>query len=99
MAEIKLTKNELRQQQYRLTQLEKYLPTLQLKKAMLQTEVSEARQEIARLEENFVKLRADLESYSALLSDTKTFDPAEAVKVDKINKHYEKHCRRGSAIL
>ncbi len=43
MAEIKLTKNELRSQQNLLAQLEKYLPTLQLKKAMLQSEVSEAR--------------------------------------------------------
>ncbi len=39
MAETKLTKNELRNQQTHLAQLEKYLPTLQLKKAMLQAEV------------------------------------------------------------
>ena len=55
MAEIKLTKNELRSQQNKLNQLEKYLPTLQLKKAMLQIEVNEARLEISKCEEDFFK--------------------------------------------
>ena len=53
MAEIKLTKNELRNQQNKLSQLEKYLPTLQLKKALLQLEVNEARGEITQFEENY----------------------------------------------
>ncbi len=63
MADFKLTKNELRAQQKRLAQLEKYLPTLQLKKAMLQAEVQKARLEIAELNRDFelahghVKLR------------------------------------------
>ena len=39
MAEIKFTKTELRSQQLKLDRLRKYLPTLQLKKAMLQVEV------------------------------------------------------------
>ena len=38
---LKLTKNELRIWQYKLGQLEKYLPTLQLKKSLLQHEVNE----------------------------------------------------------
>ena len=37
---IKLTKTELRIQQTRLGQFQRYLPTLQLKKAMLQFEVN-----------------------------------------------------------
>ena len=49
MAQIKLTKMELRDQQYKLKQLQKYLPTLQLKKAMLQTEVNNAVYEIEGL--------------------------------------------------
>jgi V/A-type H+/Na+-transporting ATPase subunit D len=89
MAEIKLTKNELRQQQYRLTQLLKYLPTLQLKKAMLQSEVNEARLEIIRFQENFQRLNNAMEEYSALLSDTSAFDPKEAAKIDKIQRRYE----------
>lgn len=43
MAELKFTKQELRQQQLRLSQLERYLPTLQLRKALLQAEVLAAR--------------------------------------------------------
>ncbi len=43
MAELKFTKQELRQQQIRLTQLQRYLPTLQLRKALLQAEVLAAR--------------------------------------------------------
>ena len=52
MAEIKLTKNELRNQQTNWLNSQKYLPTLQLKKAMLQAEVQEVRLEIAKLEKN-----------------------------------------------
>lgn len=89
MAEIKLTKNELRQQQYRLTQLQKYLPTLQLKKAMLQSEVNEARLEIVRLEENFSKLHAALDEYSSLLTDHAAWDPNAAAKITSINRRHE----------
>lgn len=39
MAELKCTKQELRAQQTRLAQLERYLPTLRLRKALLQAEV------------------------------------------------------------
>ena len=48
MTQIKYTKTELRQQQIKLTQLEKYLPTLQLKKAMLQLEINQVVQELER---------------------------------------------------
>jgi V/A-type H+-transporting ATPase subunit D len=43
MAELKFTKQELRQQQIRLLQLQRYLPTLQLRKALLQVEVATAK--------------------------------------------------------
>ncbi len=49
MSQIKLTKNELRDQQFKLSQLQKYLPTLQLKKAMLQVEVNNEQMELDRL--------------------------------------------------
>lgn len=89
MAEIKLTKNELRAQQNRLAQLEKYLPTLQLKKAMLQLEVSEARIEIYKLEEIYTKQHQQVEGYSALLSDTVAVDPSHAAKIKDLKKRYE----------
>ena len=65
---IKLTKNELRVQQTRLQLLHKYLPTLQLKKALLQTEVSEAKGEITALKSDFETRKASCESFCALLS-------------------------------
>lgn len=89
MAEIKLTKNELRAQQNRLLQLQKYLPTLQLKKAMLQLEVIESRNEISRLEEDYSSLHQKVEGYSSLLSDTSAVDPSDAAKITNITKRYE----------
>lgn len=89
MAEIKLTKNELRAQQNRLKQLQKYLPTLQLKKAMLQVEVSEARSEIAALEEEYEKQYQLVERYSSLLSDRSMLEPELVAKVENVKRRYE----------
>lgn len=89
MAEIKLTKNELRNQQTHLSQLEKYLPTLQLKKAMLQAEVQEARLEIERLEKEFNAKREQVKHFSSLLSTKTHIDPLKAIQIKKIHKHYE----------
>lgn len=89
MAEVKLTKSELRLQQNRLGQLEKYLPTLQLKKAMLQSEVYEARLEIGRLEHALKEVYSAIESYGALFSDITSFDPKKAVQIVQVNKGYE----------
>jgi V/A-type H+/Na+-transporting ATPase subunit D len=89
VAEVKLTKNELRNQQTRLAQLEKYLPTLQLKKAMLQAEVQETRQEIHRLEQLLEKKRQQVDAFSGLLATKTTIDPLQAVKIKHLGKRYE----------
>jgi V/A-type H+-transporting ATPase subunit D len=89
VAEIKLTKNELRNQQVHLAQLEKYLPTLQLKKAMLQAEVNEVRHEMHRLEHELEVKRQQVDVFSALLATRTTIDPLQAVKVKLVRKHYE----------
>lgn len=89
MAEIKLTKTELRDQQNRLNQLLKYLPTLQLKKAMLQAEVQEARQEIAQCEERYRKAREEIEGYSPLLTDTINLDLGKVLSIVDLRKRYE----------
>ncbi len=89
MAEIKLTKNELRAQQHKLGQLQKYLPTLQLKKAMLQAEVNEARQEINKLEEKYAHERERIALYCALLTDKSSIDPEKIAEVSEIKKRYE----------
>jgi len=89
MAEVKLTKNELRLQQNRLSQLQKYLPTLQLKKAMLQAEVQEARNEIGKLEEEYTRVHAAVLDFSSLLTLKTTIDPRDVVKVVEVRKKYE----------
>jgi len=89
VAEIKLTKNELRAQQTRLGQLEKYLPTLQLKKSMLQAEVQETRIKIEQQETSRQKMRQKIETFSELLSTQTSIAPLDAVKVKRIGKRYE----------
>lgn len=89
MAEVKLTKNELRNQQTHLAQLEKYLPTLQLKKAMLQAEVQVVRQEIQRLEHEQSEKRQQVDAFSALLATKTTIDPLQAIKIKTLRKRYE----------
>lgn len=89
MAEIKLTKNELRAQQKKLGQLEKYLPTLQLKKILLQVEVNEVRATIEHLRLQYRKTKEFAEVNSILLSDNESIDLQEASKILRVNKRYE----------
>jgi V/A-type H+-transporting ATPase subunit D len=89
VAEFKLTKNALREQQVLKGQLERYLPTLQLKKAMLQSEINEVRAEILQLQEAYHKKRLDVSQFSGLFSENIGYDMTSAVKVDKVKKRYE----------
>jgi len=89
VAEVKLTKNELRNQQTHLAQLEKYLPTLQLKKALLQAEVQEVRLEIQRLEQIQQEKRQRVEAFSGLLATKTTIDPLQALRIKRLSKRYE----------
>ncbi len=89
MAEVKLTKNELRSQQVKLAQLEKYLPTLQLKKAMLQSEVNDVRGEITDLEDGFHEKRLTVSSEGSLLSEKIGLSLQQAAEVKSIDKRYE----------
>lgn len=66
--QLKLTKNELRTQQLKLNQLEKYLPTLKLKKAMLQAEVAEAKAQAQKFERALESIEPQIEQASALFS-------------------------------
>lgn len=86
---IKLTKNELRSEQNRLQLLNKYLPTLQLKKAMLQVEVADAKNEIATLSNEFSILKKAINDFSAVLNIPLPFDITSAFKVQEVKKHYE----------
>ncbi len=89
MATVKLTKTELRTQQLRLDQLQKYLPTLQLKKALLQMEVLQASQEIDTLFVDFDAVEERVRHFSALLSDKSASDLFSAVTIVEVGKRYE----------
>jgi len=89
VAELKLTKAELRIQQIRLAQLQKYLPTLQLKKALLQIEVQHAQAEIDRLDVQAQMLHDRVEHYAALFSTREVRDLLQAVQIEEIKKTYD----------
>ena len=89
MAEIRLTKQSLRQQQMKLYQLQEYLPTLQLKKSMLQFEIQQAKSVKAKLDEDFDKAKSEVLSFAKLLSGPLYFDIFQCIKIQHIQKHYE----------
>lgn len=60
---------ELRTQQLKLEQLQKYLPTLQMKKSMLQLEVSHAALEIDRFLSHLGLKQEKVQKYAQLLTD------------------------------
>ncbi len=89
MAELKMTKNELRSQQNKLAQLFKYLPTLQLKKALLQSEVSEARAEFSILRKKVDSERQKVEEFASLFTQNLPIDINDFAKIQKLDKRYE----------
>lgn len=89
MAQVKFTKTELRSQQVRLGQLQKYLPTLQLKKALLQLEVDQVDDE---LEKAYAELKAQeqrLNRFASLLTDPDAHPLFAATEIDRVEKRFE----------
>lgn len=89
MATIKLTKNELRDQQKRLDLFQKYLPSLQLKKAKLQSEVVKAIAELAALKEEFSRAKRAVREFSPLLLNRTEADLLHYADISYVKKHYE----------
>lgn len=89
MALIKLTKSSLRSERIRLTQLQRYLPTLKLKKAMLQIEVNEVQIEIRNLETVYDERRLAVTLSAQLLSEKFGLHLEHAARIEKIEKRYE----------
>jgi V/A-type H+-transporting ATPase subunit D len=89
MAQIKLTKTELRSQQVMLGQLQKYLPTLQLKKAMLQAEIDQTQAEIDLLMKTFSSDEERVIEYSSLFSERNTHSFSEAAKIQEVKVLHE----------
>lgn len=72
-------------QQLKLERLRKYLPTLQLKKAMLQLEVNQAQSQIQGLIAEFATSEQKVGKYSALLTERSATDLFSAVKVRQVD--------------
>jgi len=86
---IRLTKNALRDQQLRLAQLDRYLPTLQLKKAMLQTQVYEARLLLQEKKKTLEAQQQKCGTFSPLLSQKMALNLQEIAIVTSVDKSYE----------
>jgi len=88
MAKLKLTKQSIRQEETTLKQLREYLPTLLLKKMMLQFEVNQIKQELVNLREEQQKAHEKVMKFSLLLTSTE-IDLMEYVEVQHVQKKYE----------
>jgi V/A-type H+-transporting ATPase subunit D len=86
---LKLTKTELRSQQTGLSQFQHYLPTLQLKKAMLQFEVMAADMEIGLLNGELSTQRMQVETLSPFLLEKVAVNLMENADVLHVKKRYE----------
>lgn len=89
MDNIKLTKNSLRDQEKRLKQLESYLPTLQLKKRLLQMQVASTRARIEGLRVDFEKKKVAIYEFVELLSYRENGNILNFLELEHVNKSYE----------
>lgn len=89
MHSIKLTKTELRFQERRLTQLKRYLPTLKLKKSLLQIEVNQALMELEALLQKWEQARKKLLSFAGLFLEKVDINLFELSQVVQVEKTYE----------
>jgi V/A-type H+-transporting ATPase subunit D len=89
MAELKFTKQELRQQQIKLHQLQRYLPTLQLRKALLQSEVGNAKIQKEELRSKHHDAWKTLASASSLLALNPNISLDQATAISSIEKEIE----------
>ncbi|MEI6242415.1 MAG: V-type ATP synthase subunit D [Chlamydiota bacterium] len=86
---VKLTKSGLRSEQEKLFQLQKYLPTLQLKKAMLQLEFNNVCVSLQKLEKKFSIERKGLDELIPLLGRAPDTEVLFFTQVESIQKRYE----------
>lgn len=85
MANIKLTKNELKTQKDSLKMYKRYLPTLQLKKQQLQTEIRSIDARAREVRAKRVELENDFKRWIAVFGEAEAFKP-EMVTVTNIRK-------------
>lgn len=84
MAQVKCTKIELVRLRKKLSLFRKYLPTLQLKKMLLQLEVNKAREELCRFQEVYQGEKALMLEHAHLLTDPFAHELEDALKIEGI---------------
>lgn len=89
MTVLKLTKNELRNQQSGLGQFERYLPTLLLKKAMLQAEVNLVQVEVSTLKGELLMCQKAVEEFGAFLTEKVSCNILANAEILYVKKFYE----------
>lgn len=89
MAQVKLTKVELVGLQNRLKLFQKYLPTLQLKKMLLQIEVNKAKDMILQLQTHYDTEKSVAQHHAKLLTDTSISDFIESLSIEKVDVKFD----------
>ncbi len=84
MSRLKCTKIELVRLRKKLSLFRKYLPTLQLKKMLLQSEVNKAKEELKILQETYLLEKTEVLNHAHLLSDPELHVMGELFEVDEI---------------
>ena len=80
MANVKLTKNELKTQKDHLKQYQRYLPTLQLKKQQLQTVIMKVKAEHEKVEEQRRSVVSGLDDWVAVFGENEKFPDAQKLQ-------------------
>lgn len=80
MANVKLTKNELKTQKDRLKQFQRYLPTLQLKKQQLQSVIMKIQADLEKKEEELAAMADGLDDWVAVFAENRLFDESKRIE-------------------
>lgn len=87
MAKLKLTQTELKRQKDQLKSFQRFLPTLQVKKQLLQRELLSCRGRIAQLEERAKKLWRELDEWVGVFGEE--IGLGQLVELDSIETETE----------
>ena len=80
MANVKLTKNELKTQKDRLKQFQRYLPTLQLKKQQLQSVIMKIQTDLEKKESELAAMVDGLDDWVAVFAENRLFDDDKRIE-------------------
>jgi V/A-type H+-transporting ATPase subunit D len=85
MPKLKLTKAELKAQREALHRYQRFLPTLQLKKEMLQSEVRRAEDELAAVHQELDAIHSEMKAWISLFAEEVGLE--DLLQVHKVDIH------------